>query len=129
MALEEREKEKARERKARPGLPRSEKFAEQGEKGEALEKVARAVGWSRPTYEKARAVVEAARSDPESYGDLVGTMEEVSVLVPTGSGSDAGSWRVGRGGWPGGGWSGRGSQEEGAENILGEIFRRIRARP
>jgi hypothetical protein len=79
MALEEREKEKARERKARPGLPRSEKFAEQGEKGRALEKVARAVGWSRPTYEKARAVVEAARSDPDSYGDLVGTMEEVSV--------------------------------------------------
>jgi len=48
MALEEREKEKARERKARPGLPRSEKFTEQGDKGEALEKVARAVGWSRP---------------------------------------------------------------------------------
>jgi hypothetical protein len=44
MALEEREREKARERKARPGLPRSEKFTGQEEKGEALEKVAKAVG-------------------------------------------------------------------------------------
>ena len=83
MALEEREREKAASRKKATQIkggkpPGSEKFTEP-EKGEALEKVARAVGWSRPTYEKARAVVEAARSDPESYGDLVRTMEEVSV--------------------------------------------------
>jgi hypothetical protein len=56
MALEEREKEKARERKAHgftaPGKSKnaSEKFAEafDKEKGRALEKVARVVGWSRP---------------------------------------------------------------------------------
>jgi len=78
MALEERERELARRRMLK-GKP-SENFTE-GEPGEALERVARAVGWSRPTYEKARAVVEAARSDPESYGDLVRTMKEGSVLA------------------------------------------------
>jgi len=79
LAFEEMEKEKAKERKGRPGLPRSEKFSEQEEKGEALEKVARIVGWSRPTYEKAKAVVEAAESDPKKYGDLIEAMEAVSV--------------------------------------------------
>ena len=53
MALEEREKELARERQAKgkenlPNVkPSSENFSEV-EKGRALEKVARAVGWSRP---------------------------------------------------------------------------------
>jgi site-specific DNA-methyltransferase (adenine-specific) len=87
LAFEKMEKEKAKERKAHgltaPGKSKnaSEKFTEafEKEKGEALEKVARIVGWSRPTYEEAKAVVEAAESDPKKYGDLIGTMEAVSV--------------------------------------------------
>lgn len=67
LALEERERELAKRRmlKGRP----SEKFAE-GEPGRALEKVARTVGWSRPTYERAKEVVKAIEDEPEKYGDL-----------------------------------------------------------
>jgi site-specific DNA-methyltransferase (adenine-specific) len=74
-ALEEREKELAKKRMIGAGIAKkkgekitSEKFAE--DTGRALEKVANIVGWSRPTYEKAKAVVEAAETNAEKFNDL-----------------------------------------------------------
>jgi len=45
------------------------------QKGEALAKVATAVGMSRPTYIKAKQVAAAAEADPERFGDLVAEMD------------------------------------------------------
>jgi DNA modification methylase/ParB-like chromosome segregation protein Spo0J len=83
-ALEGIEREKARQRKEQaPGKPRGKKKVSPGnlpgEKGRALDRVAKAVGWSRHTYEKAKAVAQAAEENPEKYGDLLEVMEEVSV--------------------------------------------------
>jgi hypothetical protein len=126
MALEEKEKELARRRMLK-GKP-SENFTE-GEPGEALEKVARAVGWSRCTYGRAKKVVEVAREDPGRYEDLLGTMEEVSVLAAHGKrlrcreleGRERGAGQAGDGR--------EGDRQEGAENILGKIFPKTRAEP
>jgi ParB-like chromosome segregation protein Spo0J len=52
----------------------AEKFSEP-ERGRALDKVAEHVGMSRPTYTKARAVVEAAEAEPEQYGHLLDQMD------------------------------------------------------
>lgn len=52
----------------------SEKFSEP-EKGETLAKVAAAVGMSRPTYTKARAVVEAAEREPDAYAAIAEQMD------------------------------------------------------
>ena len=58
------EKRKGHEREAAtPG-----KFP--GVTGNALDKVAATVGWSRKTYTKAQAVVEAAEQEPDTFGDL-----------------------------------------------------------
>jgi ParB-like chromosome segregation protein Spo0J len=86
-SLEEREKESAKERQkdhggTAPGVARntSEKFSEV--KGEALNKVASAVGMSRPTYEKAKEVVHAAREEPEQFADLVEQMNATGKVDP-----------------------------------------------
>lgn len=73
-ALEPIERAAARERQL-AGVP-SVKFTE----GEAKAKVAAAVGWSRPTYEKAKAVIAAAEEEPERYGGLVETMDRTGKV-------------------------------------------------
>jgi N6-adenosine-specific RNA methylase IME4/ParB-like chromosome segregation protein Spo0J len=73
-ALEDIERPKAKERQGRPGKERSAKFAEH-EKSETRQKVASALGISHTTYEKAKAVVEAAKSDSK-HADLVTKMDE-----------------------------------------------------
>ena len=89
-AIEEREKGKAKERQAatqakageKVGSHKgSEKFSEPYDKGEAKDKAASAVGMSRPTYEKAKAVVEAAEADSE-HRDLVEQMNETGKVTP-----------------------------------------------
>jgi hypothetical protein len=39
---------------------------------QVADEVARALGTSRPTYQRAKAVVAAAEEDPVTYGDLSG---------------------------------------------------------
>jgi hypothetical protein len=46
-----------------------------GEKGKTRDQVGRAVGVSGRSYEKARAVVAAARADPGKYGRLLADMD------------------------------------------------------
>ncbi|MHA1711961.1 MAG: MT-A70 family methyltransferase [Candidatus Freyarchaeota archaeon] len=95
-ALEERERERAAQRKAegqRKGgkerwrakeedkeelsgnLPESKKH-----RREAKEVAARQVGWSRKTYEKAKEIVEAAEKEPEKYGDLVERLDKTGKV-------------------------------------------------
>ena len=76
LALEPMEREAARERS---GMRTDLEPAEKVSTGRALDKVAGAVGMSRPTYAKAKAVVEAAEQEPEKYGDLVEEMDSGSV--------------------------------------------------
>ena len=45
-------------------------------RGQARDKAARAVGMSGRTYERAKAVVNAAESEPARFGDLVSKMDE-----------------------------------------------------
>lgn len=53
----------------------SEKVSEaMGEDGRASAQAAASVGWSRPTYEKAKEVVDAAAADPQ-HADLVEQMD------------------------------------------------------
>lgn len=75
-ALEPLEREKARERMM-AGTP-SEKFT-QGRAPQSLDRVASAVGMSRPTLLKAREVAEAAQMMPEDMGDLPEMMDSTSV--------------------------------------------------
>lgn len=69
-AIEEREREKAKERML-AGRPPADSA-----QGRAREKVAAAVGMSHDTLKKAREVVEAAEADSEQFGDLVERMDE-----------------------------------------------------
>ena len=48
----------------------------------AADKVAEAVGMSRPTLAKATDVVEAAKADPEHFGDLPAQMDETGKVDP-----------------------------------------------
>jgi len=70
------EQKKAKERQEELGRSHgedpSEKFTEGGE---AKEKAARKVGWSRPTLDKAIEIEEAIEEDPDKYGDLEKRME------------------------------------------------------
>jgi len=80
-ALEPMEREAARERQeATQGNRQSgvEKFTEP-EKGRALDKVADAVGLSRPTLTKAQEVIRAAEENPEVYGYLPEKMDQTSI--------------------------------------------------
>ncbi len=73
-AVEAREAEKAKARQAtstggkkptlKPEVRAASENVPQAESGRAKDKAAAAVGVSRPTYEKAKAVVEAAERDP-----------------------------------------------------------------
>jgi hypothetical protein len=59
-----------RGRKKRPG-----NFPEGNGEDRARDRVGESVGMSGKTYEKAKAVKEAAEADPDSYGDLVEQMD------------------------------------------------------
>ena len=54
----------------------------EGNKGKTRDKVGAAVGLGARTYVKARAVVEAAAEDPETFGDLVGFMDRKGKADP-----------------------------------------------
>ena len=75
--LEPLEREAARERLA----VRSVDFTEvnEADKGNALDKVADAVGMSRPTLTKAQEVIEAAEENPELFEDLPQLMDDTSI--------------------------------------------------
>lgn len=85
--IEEREREKAKERQAKAGPKEgkgakrsaSEKFTEPI--GESADKAAAAVGMSRPTYTKAKEVVTAAEDEPE-HSDLVDEMDRTGKVDP-----------------------------------------------
>ena len=52
-------------------------------KGDARDQVGAAVGMSGPTYEKAKAVVEAAEKEPERFADLKAKMDQTGKVVAT----------------------------------------------
>jgi hypothetical protein len=56
--------------------------APDGANGRAAEKVAQAVGMKRKTYEKAKAVVQAAAEDPKLFGDLPAAMDQKGKVDP-----------------------------------------------
>jgi len=70
--IERIERERARARKAHDGRPG--KLPER-QRGDSRDKIAAQLGISGRTYEKARAVVEAAESEPQSYGHLVDELD------------------------------------------------------
>lgn len=73
-ALEPFEREAAKERQGtRRDLEHGEKFTPSSSK--AVDRVAAAVGKSRPTYEKAKAVAEAAEAEPELFGPIAEEMD------------------------------------------------------
>jgi len=74
--LEPMEREAAEQRML-AGEP-SENFS-QGRAPQSLDRVASAVGMSRPTYTKAKEIVESAAEKPEGFGDLVELMDQKSV--------------------------------------------------
>lgn len=78
---EEVARQKAENRTA--NLPSQAGTVSDWEKGETREIVGRAVGVSGPTYQRAKAVVVAAESDPEQFGDLVDKMDETRNVVGT----------------------------------------------
>lgn len=82
-ALEPLERAAAKERQRQAGgaNPGSVKFTE----APAMDKVAGAVGMSRPTYAKAQEIIQAAEQEPERFGDIVDQMDS--------SGSVSGAYR------------------------------------
>lgn len=87
-ALEPMVREQARERQAAGLLAGSEgrpvpvNYRNGDTQGEAREIVARAVGMSGATYERARAVVAAAEADPETFGPIVEEMDRTGRVLP-----------------------------------------------
>lgn len=85
-ALETQEKTAARKRQKatlKQGNSRPENFSQRDDQdvaGRASDHVAAAVNWSRPTLEKAVEVVEAAKEDPERYGDLPDQMDRTGKV-------------------------------------------------
>ena len=76
--LEPLEREAARERydSTRPGVDVN---STPTGRGAAMDKVADAVGMSRPTLTKAQEVMEAAAENPELFGDLPDKMDDTSI--------------------------------------------------
>lgn len=92
MAIEEQEKPKAKERQREhastaPGKPKENtsgnlpEVIDDGE--EVAEKAAAAVGMSRHTYEKAKTVVEAAATEPETYSGAADEMDRTGKVEPS----------------------------------------------
>lgn len=78
--LEAREREAAAERQVESRSNRGENFTPRNDAGKALDHVASAVGMSRPTLAKARAVVESARQEPERFGGLLDQMDSTGKV-------------------------------------------------
>jgi hypothetical protein len=85
--LEEFERAAARERQAQAGPANGPGVKSNGlgklpeaAKGETRDRVGDAVGMSGRSYEKAKAVVEAAEKDPTEYGHLVERMERTGKV-------------------------------------------------
>jgi ParB family chromosome partitioning protein len=74
-AIEEREREAARRRQSMAGGTAPGKLPEAVKTGDTRDKTAASVGVSGRTYEKAKAVVEAAEREPERFADLVEEMD------------------------------------------------------
>jgi N6-adenosine-specific RNA methylase IME4 len=72
-ALAPIERAKAKERQGQRADQHPENFSTSS--GRALDKVAAVAGVSRPTLVKARAIVEAAKAEPEKYGNLLVDMD------------------------------------------------------
>jgi ParB family chromosome partitioning protein len=90
-ALEPELREQARERQREhggtaPGRPAEENtsgnFPQVNDTGRARDQVARFVGISGRTLDKARAVVEAAKEDPEKFGTVVEKMDRTGKVEP-----------------------------------------------
>jgi N6-adenosine-specific RNA methylase IME4 len=85
--LEELERRAARERQAAAGpaggkgrKPSGSGKLPEAVKGDTRDKVGAALGMSGRTYEKAKAVVEAAQEDPDGYGDLAEEMDQTGKV-------------------------------------------------
>lgn len=83
-ALKERKAAEARERQRAAGISNlptvsGGNFPPLTDTGKTRDKVGEAVGLSGKTYEKAVAVVEAAKAEPEKFADLPTLMDERSV--------------------------------------------------
>lgn len=75
-AVEARERKEAKKRQGtRTDLQPSPKFGESKHERETSRRTAKTVGLSGPTYERAKAVVEAAKADPDNYYYLVEDMD------------------------------------------------------
>jgi len=87
-ALEPLEEEAAKKRKREAGIANlptvsAKKFSAltKKETGETLSKVAAAIGMSKPTYKKAKEIVEAARKKPKKYAPLVEKMDQIGKVA------------------------------------------------
>lgn len=76
-AREAKERAAAQERQEASRANRGENFTPRSndDTGKSLDKVAAAVGMSRPTYVKAKEVVEAAEAEPDKYSGLLDQMD------------------------------------------------------
>jgi ParB family chromosome partitioning protein len=86
VMIEEREREKAKVRQKEHGETAPGQQKNTGENftqvfnAKSRDIAAAAVGWSGPTYDKAKAVVHAARQDPDAYTDLVEAMDRTGKV-------------------------------------------------
>jgi len=81
-AIQELEREKARQRQIELGKSRGDpsgKFPE-GSQGRTHDKIAAVLGVSGKTYEKAVKIVEAAEEGPERFGHLVEEMDRINKV-------------------------------------------------
>lgn len=88
-ALEELEKPNAKERQSMAGPSHGQghksasvNFTEPAVTGSTRDIVGNAVGMSGPTYNRAKAVVEAAESDPETFGAIAEEMDRTGKIHP-----------------------------------------------
>ena len=77
-ALEAYERKAAKQRQGRAGLARSEKFS--GLRAVPPTTSPRSLCMSRPTLNKAQALVKAAKAFPEKFGDLVAKMDKTGKV-------------------------------------------------
>lgn len=64
------------------GLDTQKSPENSGNQQDTRDKVAEAIGMSGRTYEKAKAVTQAAKDDPEHFGDLIDQMDESGKVSP-----------------------------------------------
>jgi ParB family chromosome partitioning protein len=83
-----REEAKGRQKQS-PGRPKKGEKKEltfsrkdDGKTGRAGAEAAEAVGMSWPTYKRAKAVIEAAESDPETFGPIAEEMDRTGKITP-----------------------------------------------